>query len=368
MDQFLLAHSQQAEWRLAIDECLEQLGPLPPEASLGFIYVTDSHASHLGEIVRSLRQESLLEHWVGTVGMAVNCTRSEFVEQPAIVILVTDIPETQFHLFKSPEDVTKLPPAMGVRVGIVHGDPRNGQLPNLIAQLPEQIGNGYLVGGLTSSNSYHFQVADDIVEGNLSGVILDESVSLVTGLTQGCSPLGPIHELGETESNIAITIDERPALDVMKEDIGEVLARDLSRIGGYIFAGFPVADSDTGDYLVRNLLGIDPESGAIAVGEYLQPGTSIMFCKRDGKTAIEDLERMVNKLKARAKDRIKGGLYFSCMGRGHYMFGEPNRELELIANIIGDIPLVGFYANGEIAGNRLYGYTGVLTLFLANER
>ena len=366
MDQFLLAHSDQADWHLAVDECIEQLGPLAPEASLGFIYVTDSHAAHLGDIIRSLRQESLLEHWVGTVGMAVCCTRTEYTEQPAIVILVSDIPESQFHLFQSPEDIAKLPPAMGLRVGIVHGDPRNGQIPNLIAQLPEQIGNGFLVGGLTSSQSYHYQIADEIVEGNLSGVILDDSVALVSGLTQGCSPLGPVHELSEAESNIAVTIDHRPALDVMKEDIGEVLARDLNRIGGYIFAGFPVADSDTGDYLVRNLMGIDPDSGAIAIGEYLQTGSAIMFCKRDGKTAIEDLERMVTKLKTRAKDKIKGGLYFSCMGRGQHMFGEPNRELELIADIIGDIPLVGFYANGEIAGNRLYGYTGVLTLFLSS--
>jgi small ligand-binding sensory domain FIST len=125
-----------------------------------------------------------------------------------------------------------------------------------------------------------------------------------------------------------------------------------------------VADSDTGDYLVRNLMGVDPQSGAIAIGEYLHNQTPIMFCKRDGKTAIEDLERMVNKLKARARGSIKGGLYFTCLGRGQHMFGQPHREMELIADILGDVPLAGFYANGEIAGNRLYGYTGVLTLFL----
>ena len=100
MDHFLLAHSDQADWHLAVDECIEQLGPLAPEASLGFIYVTDSHAAHLGEIIRTLRQESLLEHWVGTVGMAVCCTRTEYTEQPAIVILVSDIPESQFHYWR----------------------------------------------------------------------------------------------------------------------------------------------------------------------------------------------------------------------------------------------------------------------------
>jgi small ligand-binding sensory domain FIST len=73
---------------------------------------------------------------------------------------------------------------------------------------------------------------------------------------------------------------------------------------------------------------------------------------------------MVSKLKSRARNHIKGGLYFSCLGRGQHMFGEVNKELETIAEILGDVPLVGFYANGEIAGNQLYGYTGVLVLFL----
>mgnify|MGYP002621062709 CR=1 FL=1 len=363
METFLLAHSDKSDWRQAVEDCLEQIGNLPPEASLGFLYVTDIHAANLGDIVRTLKQDSLLEHWVGTIGMAVSCTRHEYYEQPAIVMLITDIPESAFQIFTAPKDIQQPAEPDGLRVAVVHGDPRNGQMPSLIQQLPDSMGNGYLIGGLTSSNSYHYQLADDIVEGSLSGVMFDESVSLVTGLTQGCTPLGPVHELTESDSNIAITIDKRPALDVMKEDIGEVLARDLNRIGGYIFAGFPVADSDTGDYLVRNLMGIDPNSGAIAIGEYLHAGSSIMFCKRDGKTAIDDLEHMVTKLKNRIRGNIKGGLYFSCLGRGQHMFGRQHRELELIADILGDIPIAGFYANGEIAGNRLYGYTGILTLF-----
>lgn len=364
MENYLLAHSDLPEWPLALDACFKQLGRLPTDAGLGFVYATDAHAAHLGDILRRLQTDTPIAHWVGTIGMAVNCTGIEYYEQPAIVLLITDIPESAFKLFQSPEDIPQATTNTGVSVAVVHGDPRNGQLPNLIERLPDTIGNGYLIGGLTSSNSYYYQIADNLIEGNLSGVILDESVPLVTGLTQGCTPLGPVHELTETESNIAITIDGKPALDVMKNDIGEVLARDLNRIGGYIFAGFPVADSDTGDYLVRNLMGVDPESGAIAIGEYLQRGTQMMFCKRDGRSAIEDLERMVNKLKTRARGKAKGGLYFSCLGRGQHMFGEKNRELEIIADILGDIPLVGFYANGEIAGNRLYGYTGVLTLFI----
>lgn len=364
MERYLLATSHVQDWHAATDACIEQLQPLPPESSLGFIYVTDAHANNLANILRALRKETGIAHWVGTIGMAVCCTRTEYYEQPAIVLMVTDLPEKHFYLFESSQHMPTLPATENVRVAVAHGDPRNGQLTRLIQQLPEQIGNGYLVGGLTSSNGYHYQVSDELVEGNLSGVIFDENIKVVTGLTQGCSPIGNIHQLTECDSNVAIHINGRPALDIMKEEIGEVLSRDLNRIGGYIFAGFPVADTDTGDYLVRNLIGIDVNTGAIAIGEYLQPNTPIMFCKRDGKTAVEDLQRMLNNIKRRARGKIKGGLYFSCLGRGQHMFGEQHKEMELIADVLGDIPIVGFYANGEIAGSRLYGYTGVLTLFL----
>ena len=364
MDHYLLAKSHQQDWQTAIDACLEQLQPLPSDAGLGFIYVTDSHANNLANILRELETQTGISHWIGTVGMAICCTRTEFYEQPAIVLMVTDLSADQYTVFKSSQEIPALPQTDHFRLAVTHGDPRNGQLAKLIEQLPDQIGNGYLVGGLTSSDSYYYQVAGELVEGNLSGIIFDDSVNVVTGLTQGCSPIGNIHQLTECDSNIAISIDKRPALDVMKEEIGEVLSRDLNRIGGYIFAGFPLADTDTGDYLVRNLLGIDVNTGAIAIGDYLQPGVPIMFCKRDGKTAVEDLQRMLNNIKRRAKGTIKGGLYFSCLGRGQYMFGEAHKEMELIAETLGDIPIVGFYANGEIAGNRLYGYTGVLTLFL----
>ena len=364
MQRFLLAHNNQHDWQAAVAAAVLQLGPLPAEASLGFVYVSDQHAAHFADIVNKLKAKTHIQHWAGTIGNAVCATDHEYADQAALVLLITDIAPQHFHIFGSAQALPPPEQHEGVRVAVVHGDPRNGQLPKLIQHLPDKIGNGYLVGGLTSSQSYYYQLADDLCEGELSGVIFDEQVPIITGLTQGCSPIGPTHTLTECDNNIAISIDHRPALEVMNEDIGEILARDLSRIGGYIFAGFPVADSDTGDYLVRNLLGIDPDAGALAIGDYLHADSPIMFCKRDSRTAVEDLQRMVSKLKTRARGDIKGALYFTCLGRGQHMFGEPHRELQLISEILGEIPLVGFYANGEVAGNRLYGYTGVLTLFL----
>ena len=138
---------------------------------------------------------------------------------------------------------------------------------------------------------------------------------------------------------------------------------DLRRAAGYIFVGLPVRGSDTGDYLVRNILGVDPQNHLVAIGEYVAPGDELLFCRRDQQTAEDDLKRMLAAIRAQLNAPARGGVYYSCLGRGRHMFGAPNRELGLIRDALGDVPLVGFFANGEISRDRLYGYTGVLTLF-----
>jgi small ligand-binding sensory domain FIST len=141
------------------------------------------------------------------------------------------------------------------------------------------------------------------------------------------------------------------------------LSRDLMRIGGQIFVGLPIQGSDTGDYLVRNLVGIDPNEGLVAVGDAVEQGRELMFCRRDTATAREDLDRMLRSLKGRLRAPPRGGVYCSCLGRGANLFGPDSAELKQIRDTLGDFPLVGFYASGEISQDRLYGYTGVLTLF-----
>jgi small ligand-binding sensory domain FIST len=187
---------------------------------------------------------------------------------------------------------------------------------------------------------------------------------VATGLTQGCSLIGTKHEITGCERNVIISLDGRPALEVFKEDIGEVLARDLNRVAGYIFVAMHIPGSDTGDYLVRNLIGIDPHAGLLAVGDRVEAGMPLQFARRDAQTAREDLVRMLEGLKGRLDGDPKGAVYHSCLGRGRFLFGEDSAELRLVRDRLGDVPLVGFYANGEISHHRLYGYTGVLTLFL----
>src|SRR5262249_26560253 len=158
-------------------------------------------------------------------------------------------------------------------------------------------------------------------------------------------------------------IDGRAALDVLKEDVGEVLARRLERVAGVIHVAFPVTGSDTGDYLVRNLVGLDPQRGWIAGGELVGPGRAMRFLLRDREAAGADLARMLGQLRRRMTEPPRAGLYFSCIARGPNLFGPDSQELAILRRELGAFPLVGMFCNGEISNARLYGYTAVLTLF-----
>jgi small ligand-binding sensory domain FIST len=373
---FASAHASGTHWADITRACLAALGPVERENALGFVYVTDPLANDLGAIVDQLRLTTGIEHWLGTVGIAIlgqdaSGAAAEYIDQPAISLMIGHFPADSFRLLE-PEPgglgsrLRALQPWRQARhpgIALVHGDPSNPQLPVLMRQMAVDAGL-YLIGGLSSSRTTLPQVAGRVGEGGLSGALLAGDVAVVTGLSQGCSPIGPVHTITEAEQNIVMEIDGRPALEVFREEIGEVLARDMRKVAGFIFAALPIAGSDTGDYLVRNLTGIDTGKGWLAIGAEVAAGDGIMFARRDRNSALADFERMLDRLKQRIDKPIRGGLYVSCIARGPNLFGPDSVETRLIAEHLGQFPLTGFFANGEISHDRIYAYTGVLTLFL----
>jgi len=369
-ESFGIGHASGANWRAAAEACAAQLDP-PAGANLGFVYVTDAIAGEFGKIIALLVQETGVVDWVGTTGVGICATGREYFDEPAVAAMVGCFPDDGFSVFdRFGDDHTGFLAGIGPwaargegHFAVVHADPRDPEMMRRVPELAEAAGC-FLVGGLASSRGAYGHVAGALTEGALSGVMFSAEVPVVTALTQGCSPIGPVHEVTQCHANLAIEIDGRAALGVLKDGIGEVLAQDLQRIRGYIFAAFPIADSDTGDYLVRNLTGIDPNQGWISVAEPVEPGRRIQFCRRDHDAALTDLKRMVRDVKARAGAAPKAGLYFSCIARGPSLFGSESEELRLIEAELGAIPLAGFFGNGEIFNNRLYTFTGVLVLFV----
>ncbi|MEA3278212.1 MAG: FIST C-terminal domain-containing protein [Pseudomonadota bacterium] len=371
MKKFPFGHAAGDDWREAADRCLSMIGAVPETANLGFLYVTDSLANEMEQVLDLFRASTQVDHWVGTVGMGICATGVEYYERPAVAAMIGEFPAESFRVFPAiVKDLDELSARHGDWIaehrpflGLVHGDASNPHTEALVKQLAARTSSGFLVGGLASSRDSVYLYADGITQGGIAGVLFSEQVGVITRLSQGCSPIGPKRVITKAQRNIMVQLDERPALEVLKEDIGEILARDLTRIGGYIFAGLPIAGSDTGDYLVRNLAGIDPENKLVAIGDMVEQGRQVMFCRRDATTAREDLVRMLKAIKKSLSGSPRGGIYVSCLGRGANLFGSNSEELKLIQSELGDFPLVGFYANGEISQDRLYGYTGVLTLF-----
>lgn len=188
-------------------------------------------------------------------------------------------------------------------------------------------------------------------------------------MSQGCTPIGATHTVTDCTDNIARALDDRPALDIFKDDIEAASGTPIEGLGGHLFAALPVTGSDTGDYLVRDIIGVTREGGGMAIAAPLARGDKLMFCRRDRSSAIADLRRMAGDIKRRLDGPPRGAIYVSCLARGPNLFGPDSDEIRLIQSELAvadgaPLPLVGFFANGEISHHRLYTHTGVLTVFV----
>lgn len=369
MDEFFNISSQHETADAVIKDCVRQLTAVPPQANFGFIYATDSMSADYPKLLESCKEAANIEHWIGTVGLGVITTGRELYDRPAASIMLADFDDDEFTMVPAISQQSEIPSRLRwprrflTNFGVIHGNPLKPQTQNLIEALHRELDNGFIVGGLTSSRGDHLQVSDDVTSSGISGALFSENISVVTSLSQGCSPVGKKHSITSSQDNVAVLLDNRPALEVLMEDMDIRGQSDLERKGGEIFLGLCIPGSDKSDYTVRNLVGIDPKHSVFAINDYLTDGNDILFCKRNEQTAVEDLQRMLDNIAARIKKRPRGGLYVSCLGRGREQFGVDSEEIKLIHNTLGNFPLTGFFANGEIHHNKLYGYTGVLTLF-----
>jgi len=292
----------------------------------------------------------------------------------------------------------------------VHADAATPDVAELIAEMADRTATGYLFGGLASSRGETVQFAlggngnikgqgkaGGVFRGGLSGVAFGEGVSLVSRVTQGCQPIAPQRVITECNGNLIAQLDGEPALDVLLADLGITLdepqpamAALRSTLVGLVDAGNDLVGR-TGnfgnDVIVRHIIGIDPSRRGVAVADKVEEGMRLAFCKRNAQAARADLMRVCAEIReelepealplavasalaaseAQAEPsverRIAGAIYVSCAGRGGSHFGGPSAELQIVRRVLGDVPLVGFFAGGEIARHHLYGYTGVLTVF-----
>lgn len=363
MTDFAIATATGADSAALVASCAVQLRGSAGH-TLGFVYATDALSGDFPGIVGALRQETGIASWIGTVGVGICSQGEEIFGTPAIAAMTCGFAPGAFTTISAnkPADLGAQLRSDAV-LGIVHADPRNRDVTEIVAGFASRQ-QAYLVGGLTSGEGSYPQAAGaNVIDGGVSGVLLGgRGLQVGVGLTQGCSPVGPAHEITECDGQIVTTLGGRRAFDVLREDAGAGNDDDPRRWLANMHVALPVPGSDKADYVVRNLVGLDIDAGVIAIGDHVERGDRLLFVRRDRTSAARDMQRMLADVKARAK-APKAGLYFSCLARGPNLFSEPNHELHAIREALGDIPVVGFFGNGEIAHDRVYGYTGVLTVF-----
>lgn len=414
MKLFPFGHATHPQWEMAAGLVLAQVRAqmaLPEYASapsLGILYVTDHYARQAQEILDHLGAElPLVTDWAGTVGVGIASSNVEYFDEPALALMLCDLPTDQYRVLSG---VSPLGLGFEPHAALVHADPTTPDLTELIAEMAGRTTTGYLFGGLASSRSETVQFAvsgngnikghgkaGGVFRGGLSGVAFGEGVSIVSRVTQGCQPIAAERVVTAAAANVVLELDGEPALDVLLSDLAvsldepeRAMAALRTTLVGLTDAGSDLV-SRTGhfgsDVIVRHIIGLDAQRRGVAIAERVSEGLRLAFCQRNVQTARADLVRICAEIREELEpeeqtlavasalaapeplsgphpeSRVAGAIYVSCAGRGGPHFGGPSAELQVVRRVLGDVPLVGFFAGGEIARHHLYGYTGVLTVF-----
>ncbi|MCB1530372.1 MAG: FIST C-terminal domain-containing protein [Rhodospirillales bacterium] len=404
--QFASAAASGHDWRECSKKVLEALESARTKEdgfNMGLLYITDALAEDAASIITLFRSVTGIEVWTGCVGLGVVGVGEEFVDGPAISAMIGRQEEGQVKpFFFKGKEAKELQAHMSAwleehdpMLVLAHGDPFSDPDPaDMLGTLEKHIG-GFVAGGILSSRKQPVLFGQGACEGGISGLAFDTGIPVATGLSQGCAPIGGEHEITKADEHVILELDGRRAFDVFTESLraltieqtgidpdqivvesGQIedcsdIPKELRALfEGGVHVAFPVSGSDMKDYMVRNLVGVDPEDGAIAVSHPVTTGQRIFFVHRSEKIVREDLSHSLVSLRGRVQQEYgafepKGAVYISCAGRAFSGFsGREGGEMALVREVIGDVPLCGFYAGGEISGGHLYSYVGVLILFL----
>jgi small ligand-binding sensory domain FIST len=419
MKLFPYGHATHPQWEMAAGLVLAQLRAhmtLPDYASaphLGLLYITDHYAKAAQAILAHLSAELPgVTDWAGTVGVGIAANNVEYFDEPALSVMLCDISPEHYRVFSGVAPLAQAGTTGSQFVphtALLHADAKTPDVPELIAELAQRTATGYVFGGLAASRSdvVQFALSGDgnmagqgkatgVFHGGLSGVAFDADVAMVSRVTQGCLPVAKVHTITSADNHVVLTLDDEPALDVLERDLQISLANAQPAIAKVrttlvgLSAEHDPSVKRTGEFddavLVRHIIGIDPGRDAVAVAQPVEVGMRLTFCQRNAAAARADLTRICAEVREALEPedmtaelagtlsadttmrphparRMAGAIYVSCAGRGGPHFGGPSAELHIVRRALGDVPLVGFFAGGEIAHQALHGYTGVLTVF-----
>ncbi len=360
-----------------------------PQVSLGLVFMTPRFFPHAAQVLEILRLHARIPLLLGCSSSALIFEGSEIEENAGIVLALYNLPGAElkaFHFLQEQVEEARgagyWPLETGVEAEHTNGwltfvDPFHIDAEGWMRSWNEAYAPLPVLGGLASGDPRE-QRAQVYFNGEVfeeGGVALSVGgdVKMLGVISQGCTPIGDTWTLTKVEQNLIHQIGNRKAYDVLVETVNGLKPDEQKKARGNLFIGLVVneyaEEFHRGDFLVRNLLGGDPQSGILAVGALPRAGQTIQFQRRDAAAANEDMTELLARAKTKlGAAQIYGGCLCSCNGRGSHLFGKPNHDAQAVQRQLGPLGLAGFFCNGEIGPvgekNFLHGYTASLALFV----
>jgi small ligand-binding sensory domain FIST len=345
-----------------------ELGDVPPDLAL--VFVSSHHAGvydAVPELVRAALEPQTL---IGCSAGGVIGGGHEIEGEAGFSLTAGRLPDVGVVSFHTTEPVppviaTEPPPQL-----IVFPEPFSFDAETFLHLLDHRLPGSTVIGGVASGGRQRGQNAlflDDVVHRDgLVGVALSGDVVVDTVVAQGCRPIGEPMFVTRCERNFLYEVDGRSPAAVLSDLHRRAPARDKELFRSSLFLGIVMREQQEytqGDFLIRNVLGLDGKTGAVAVGALLRPGMVVQFHLRDARTSADDLDTLLG----RYAEKPAGSLLFSCLGRGVHLYGRPDHDTDIARRHLGEVPLGGFFCNGEIGPVQgttfLHGYTSAFGLF-----
>lgn len=405
------AISTNVSLEMAVKEVVEQAGDrLDRQPDLAFVFVSVAFASEYERLLPLLQAHMPTARIVGCSGSGVIGMDDDFPSEieagPALSLTVAHLPNVNinsFHLTQADLPDLDSPPQVWIDlIGIdpseqpgfvLMADPfsagTNELLQGLDFAYPEATKVGGLAGIERSSRYSGLFCNQQLHREGIVGVALSGEIVLEAIVAQGCRPIGDLYRVSEGDRNIMVKLEpdelsgsgqaqtSQTPLEILQTLFQSMDDEDRALMQNALFIGVAQsgfkANLTRRDFLIRNLVGVDPQNGAIAVADKIRPGMRVQFHMRDAQTSEEDLEAMLRRYRVeRLETQLAGSekgcspvgtLLFSCTGRGEGLYDEPNFDSDLFEKYLGPLPVGGFFCNGEIGpvggSTFLHGFTSV---------
>jgi small ligand-binding sensory domain FIST len=389
------AISEQPDLGFAIGECIgsleSQLGG--QSADLAVVFVSPHHRAEYVKVVPLVRQYLPAARVFGCSGGGIIGNGVEVEQRPAVSITAGVLPGVEIVEFHLESDaIPDLDAGPGsweelVKVAadddpqfVMVADPFSFPTQNLLLGLDFAFARAAKIGGLASGGQQQggnaLFLGEETYHSGAVGLALHGNITVDTVVAQGCRPIGHLMRITESRRNLLMSLDNKSPLAVLRELFEQSDERDRGLMRNSLFLGVVMDEFlDTpkqGDFLIRNVVGMDERSGNLAIGELLKEGQVVQFHLRDADTSTDDLTSVLDRYAAdNRENQIQGALLFSCLGRGQYLYGRANHDTGIFQDKLGQVPLGGFFCNGEIgpvSGTTfLHGYTSSFGLFRAKS-